>query len=261
MYQPSLLVRHSSLEITLILLAAMIFFYWFGLKARSYMLRKTGKDRQEGIGTIEGSLLGLLALMLSFTFSMSSSRHDQRLTILVQEANDIGTAVLRADLYPDSIRNPLRAEFRKYVDARIAFFEAGRNYPKIMEANDSASAIQNRLWAIVAVAGKDREHMHRTAQMVPALNQMIDIVTTRNASLIAKVPDLILYMLFLLCITSSFILGYAGGKGHDWIVSLSFTLMVGMAIFIILDLDRPRTGIITLHEAHYHILVLRDMFK
>lgn len=261
MYSPSFLTQHSSLEITAVLIVAMILFYWLGLRVRAFIIKKTGNETIEGIGAIEGSLLGLLALMLSFTFSMSSARHDKRIDIVIQEANDIGTAILRADLYPDSLRNPMRIEFKKYVEVRINFFEVGNDLKKIMEANDSAAAIQTRIWDMVAKAGQDREHMHRSAQMVPALNQMIDIVTTRNGALIAKVPDLIIYLLFLLSLTSSFILGYSGGAKNDWVISISFTIMISMAIFMILDLDRPRTGIITSKDANIHMLALRDMFK
>lgn len=227
---------------------------------RIFVFERTER-KPDGIGTIEGSLLGLLALMLSFTFSMSSARHDKRIDIIVQEANNIGTAVLRADLYPDSVRILLRQEFKKYVDARINFYEVGADPEKISVTNDSAVAIQTRLWAIAAKAGRDKENLHRTAQMIPALNDMIDIVTTRNAAMIAKVPDLIIYLMFLLSLMSSFILGYSGGAKNDWLVSISFTLMISLAVFMILDLDRPRTGIITSKDANLHIIALRDMFK
>ncbi len=108
---------------------------------------------------------------------MSSARHDKCIDMVIQEANDIGTAILRADLYPDSLRNPMRSEFKK------------------------------------------------------------------------------------LSLTSSFILGYSGGAKNDWVISISFTIMISMAIFMILDLDRPRTGIITSKDANIHMLALRDMFK
>jgi hypothetical protein len=192
---------------------------------------------------------------------MSSGRHDKRIDLIAQESNEIGTAVLRADLYPDSVRIPLRAEFKKYVEARAMFSTVGADFKMMIEANDSSEAIQSRLWAIISKAGQDKENMHRTAQMVPAINQMIDVVTTRNAALMAKVPDLILYMMFLLCLTSSFILGYSGGRKNDWTMALCFNIMVGLAIFMILDLDRPRTGVITSKEANVHIVRLRDMFK
>jgi hypothetical protein len=68
-------------------------------------------------------------------------------------------------------------------------------------------------------------------------------------------------MMFLLCLTSSFILGYSGGRKNDWTMALCFNIMVGLAIFMILDLDRPRTGVITSKEANVHIVRLRDMFK
>lgn len=260
MYSPSFLIRHPSWEITIALMFAMILFYWIGLRMRVFVFKRT-EHKPDSIGTIEGSLLGLLALMLSFTFSMSSGRHDKRIDIIIQEANNIGTAVLRADLYPDSLRIPLRQELKKYLEARINFYEVGSDLKKVSVANDSAVAIQNRIWAIAAKAGQDKEHLHRTAQMIPALNDMIDIVTTRNAALIAKVPDLIIYLLFLLSLTSSFILGYSGGAKNDWLVSISFTIMISLAVFMILDLDRPRTGIITSKDANQQIIALRAMFK
>jgi hypothetical protein len=246
---------------TVVVMVLMIIFFWVGIKFKHFKSKVRHLQEEDGLGAVEGSLLGLLALMLSFTFSLSNSRYDQRLKIVVEEANDIGTAILRSDLYPDSIRIPLRAEFKKYVDARVEFFEAGRDLPRISAAMDSTTAIQNRLWKIVSTAGQDKEHFHRSSQMIPALNEMIDITTTRTAMTLAKVPDLILYLLFLLCLTSSFMLGYARGVKNDWVVTLIFAVMVGITIFTIIDLDRPRTGVITMDAVNENITNLRSMFK
>src|SRR5512138_2372613 len=74
---------------------------------------------KSGFGAVEGSLLGLLALMLAFTFSLSSSHYDRRIQVINEEANDIGTAILRADLYPDSVRKEFRKDFKQYIETRI----------------------------------------------------------------------------------------------------------------------------------------------
>src|SRR5690242_6468488 len=72
----------------------------------------------EHIGTMGTSLLGLCALFLAFTFNMSSTRYDERRLVIVEEANAISTAILRADLYPDSIRKEFRKDFELYVEKR-----------------------------------------------------------------------------------------------------------------------------------------------
>lgn len=254
------LAYYSSLQITICVVLTMIIFYWVG---HILILRKNRKGDEDGkqiLGIIEGSLIGLLALILGFTFSISNARYDKRMNLIVEEANDIGTAILRADLYPDSLRLELRKEFKTYVESRIEFNSAGRNLKEMNRLNDSATAIQKRLWKIVATAGQDKENLVRTSNMVPALNAMIDVVSTRNAALIAKVPDLILFLLFALCFTASFLLGYGDNKRPEWGVVTSFLIMVGLTIYMILDLDRPRSGVITMKEVHYFITSLRSMF-
>jgi hypothetical protein len=117
--QSSWLYHLSSLTITAIVTLLMVLFYIWGYRLKMKKIRVHPEYSDEGFGAIQGSLLGLLALLLSFTFSMSSSRHDNRYEVMVTEANNIGTAVLRADLFPDSIRRLFRAGFSDYVTAWI----------------------------------------------------------------------------------------------------------------------------------------------
>jgi hypothetical protein len=258
MIRYSFLTAIPSIYLTLIVMVMMMLFFWIGIWVR----KKRHLDSDDtGLGAIEGALLGLLALLLGFTFSLSNSRYDSRLKVVIEEANDIGTAVLRADLYPDSIRDAFRAEFKKYVEVRVEFFEAGKDIPRVKVAMDSTTAIQNRLWNMAATLGRDRDNLHRTAQMIPALNAMIDVTTTRTALTLAKVPDLIIILLFTLCFTASFMLGYSRGVKNDWIVTVIFALMVGITIFTILDLDRPRSGVINMDQVNDNIRLLRTMFK
>ena len=74
--------------------------------------------------------MALLGLLLAFTFSMSNSRFDNRRQLVIEEANAIGTAILRTDFYPDSVRKLLRASLKEYVENRIAFYRAGMNIQK-----------------------------------------------------------------------------------------------------------------------------------
>ena len=68
------------------------------------------------------ALFGLSAFVLAFTFRMSAERYSNVRDIIVEEANDMGTAVLRSHLYSDSVRNEFRNDFRKYIQARLAYY-------------------------------------------------------------------------------------------------------------------------------------------
>jgi uncharacterized membrane protein len=67
------------------------------------------------ITTLESAILGLLALMLAFTFSMALSRFEARRDALLNEANAIGTTALRARLLPEPHRSETLKLLREYV--------------------------------------------------------------------------------------------------------------------------------------------------
>ena len=90
----------------------------------------TVKETAE-LGSLENLMLGLLGLFLAFTFGMALEKFADRRRIIVQEANAIGTAILRTDLYPDSVRSAMRKDFQQYVEVRIAYYDAGVDKEKI----------------------------------------------------------------------------------------------------------------------------------
>lgn len=261
--QSSWLYHLSSLTITASVTLLMVLFYIWGYRLKMKKIRVHPEYSDEGFGAIQGSLLGLLALLLSFTFSMSSSRHDNRYEVMVTEANNIGTAVLRADLFPDSIRRQFRAGFSDYVTARIDQYEAGNHPQKNKAALQQTNAAANKLWAMAAQATKSPDVVIRNSGslMVNALNPMIDSITTRKASRETNIPDSILLLLFSLCLASGFIVGYGSKKTIDWIMVAGFSVMIGVTIFSILDLDRPHRGLITLDRAEQNIVDLQEMLK
>lgn len=214
---------------------------------------------KSGFGAVEGSLLGLLALMLAFTFSLSSSHYDRRIQVINEEANDIGTAILRADLYPDSIRKAFRHDFKQYLETRIEFYEAGVDLKRVYASLDSSAVWQQKLWDRAAYYSKRPEFLVQSNMMVPALNSMIDIVSTGNTALKAKVPDIIFYILFALCITAAFSMGYSVGHKADWPVKLSFAIMTGLTLYLAMDLDRARRGVINVFFVQEQITSLRGM--
>ncbi|MGI8583382.1 MAG: hypothetical protein ACR2KX_14370 [Chitinophagaceae bacterium] len=121
----SFLYNTPAVLIAFLLFAGIIIFHIFGFKVITYQKKKNPEFITTGLGPLEGALLGLLSLLLAFTFNKAASNYDTRRAFLVQESNDIGTALLRCDLYPDSIRQQLRKYFKDYITARIGYYEAG----------------------------------------------------------------------------------------------------------------------------------------
>lgn len=258
----SFLYNTSSFLICIVLLIAIIIFYMFGTRLADIQRRLSPGSKADGIGALEGSLMGLLALLLSFTFSMSASRYDSRRSTIIQEANAIGTATLRADMYPDSARIEFRKDFRSYLEARIAYFDAGNDQSRISQSIKDANIISARIWQRATLLSRQSTTTIPHSLMIPALNDMLDAATSRDAARLARVPDPIMWLLIILTILESMVIGYSKKeKKNDWIILSLYSLMTVVTIFTIMDLDRPRRGIIRTENANQKMVELREMFN
>ena len=245
--------------ITLLLFSLMILSSFVGKLLGNHIRNK--KDSEEK--PIETSALtALLFFLLAFTFGMSGDRYDSRRKIVIEEANNIGTAILRSDLYPDSSRILFRKDFKLYVEARIAYYQAGADVKGVLKADSLSQDISSKLWKRASALSKNPINLAATQQMIPALNDMIDVTTSRLAGEKAKVPESIILMLFFLAMIIAFYGGYSEGrKGKmDWVVQIGFCLLVSLVILFTLDLDRPRRGFVNLDVSNQTIIDLRKNF-
>jgi uncharacterized membrane protein (DUF485 family) len=257
----SLLQSAPTFVIALVLFILIIFFYLIGHRLRSKAIKKNPDLAEVDFGAINGMLLALLGLLLAFTFSMSNSRFDTRRQLIIEESNNIGTVILRTDIYPDSVRQLLRTNLKEYVEQRIEFYKVGMNVTEAVKHYLKADSVGKVVWSIVATYARVDNTTTRTSEMIPALNAMIDITTTRMAAGEATIPDPIMYFLFMLCLGSAFLLGYEKGNKIDWIVVIGFGLMLSLTVYAIIDLDRPRSGLISMDTPHRKMEELRSMFK
>jgi hypothetical protein len=261
MAKMTLLQSTSIAIISLVLFVLIIGLFALGHRLRSKLIEKDPTRSQADLKTINGMLLGLLGLLLAFTFGMANSRFNARRDSIVQEANIIGTTILRADIYPDSMRTLLRKHFRDYLEERIAFYEAREDVEKAMNHYHKGDAIGEQIWDITASYAKVDNITTRTSEFIPSLNDMLDITITRRAANEATIPDSIVYFLFALCLGTAFLLGYDHQGRIDWIMVIGFSTMLSATVLTILDLDRPRGGFIKLDVQNEKMIELRQMFK
>lgn len=152
---------------------------------RQLGLRRLAEDPEAaraGGGAVEGAVFGLMALLIAFTFSGAASRFDVRRALVVEEANDIGTAWLRLDLLPVTAQPPLREKFRQYVDARLAFYARLPEAAAARSELTRSAALQTEIWKGAVAACRDSGSTTAPMLLLPALNQMFDITTTRTVA-------------------------------------------------------------------------------
>jgi hypothetical protein len=225
-------------------------------------LRRLANDPEgarAGTGTVEGAVFALLGLLVAFTFSGAASRFDERRNLIVEETNDIGTAYLRLDLLPAEAQPPLRESFRRYVDARLAVYQKLPDIAAARRELAESNRLQKEIWSQAMNACRAATSPATTTLLLSALNTMIDITTTRTLSMQMHPPTSIFVMLFGLALGSALLAGYGMGtsKGRSLLHMCAFAAVMALAVYVILDIEFPRFGLIRVQAFDQALVELR----
>ena len=261
-YNASLLFRIDAFLLVFILFFLMLVCIAIGSAWSKKQKAKLEYYENPANNTIYGAVFALLAFLLAFTFGMSGNRYDARRQATIEEANAIGTAILRTGLYPDSDKVVFRSNIKNYLQARIDYISAGSDTAKQIKADSLTTFFASGLWDHALQFSKKNPSVIISGQMLPALNDMFDHATTNTYNELMRVPESIVIMLFILMLICAFFIGYISvGKGRfDWLTGIGFCLLSALVLFITLDLDRPRRGLIQLDISGHAIIALMDQF-
>jgi hypothetical protein len=217
-----------------------------------------------GTGTVDGAVFALLGLLIAFTFSGAASRFDARRALIVEEANNIGTAYLRLDLLPASAQPALRDSFRRYVESRLEVYRKLPDLEAVKVELARSTQLQGDIWSQAVAAGRlEGAPPAATILLLPALNQMIDITITRTMATQMHPPVVIFVLLFGLALASALLAGYgmAGGKSRNWIHMLGFAAVMAVATNVTLDIEYPRLGLIRVDAFDQVLVDVRDSMQ
>lgn len=212
---------------------------WLGARARDPGDRQVSPQ----LGAIQGAILGLLGLLLAFSFGGAAGRFIDRLDTVVAEANAIGTAYLRADLLSEPERTRLRRVLQRYTEARLAYAdEATLQRTLTPQQKATVAAMQNEIWE-VAVAGVETRPEAILAVLNP-VNEVIDLHTTRLAIGGRRLPPIVLAVLLVASFLALMVLGYGCGISGERRTPLTtaLALLIASILWITIDLDQPRAG-------------------
>ena len=236
-----------------VILGGLVVVY-FGASEVGYQLgrRRAGNfddaDKSH-VGALQSALLGLLALLLGFSFAMAVSRFDMRKRLLLDEVNAIGTTYLRAGFLQEQSAEA-KSLLRSYVDARLEFNGQDISADQLAQMYASAGAINQRLWSIATAAAAQDPKSVPTGLFIASLNDMIDLAEARRAAFSNHIPEPIVLLLVLVSCGAFGFIGFNRGTAgpRNLPATTTFIVLSAMVLLIILDVDRPRRGLILVDQ-------------
>lgn len=234
-----------------------------GRRLRLRMMARGPANPITGLGVVEGALFALMGLVIAFTFSGAASRFDSKRLLIVDEANSIGTAYLRIDLLPDTAQSRIKEKFRQYVDARLDSYRTMPTVGGVMPHMETATELQQDIWKSAIAATRDATHPQAAMLLLPALNAMFDIANTRAMATQVHPPPIIFVLLATLALVCSLLAGFgmAEAGSRSWIHVVAFAVVLTITIYVIIDMEYPRVGLIRIEKFDQALVDVRSSMK
>jgi hypothetical protein len=217
--------------------------FWVGRR----WSRRSEHEQEIVVRGLVGGMLGLEAFMLAFTFGAAATHFDARRQAVLDEANSIRTAYLRADFLPEPHRAEIRNLLREYVDVRLEGVRSG----KIEQAIARSEELHDQLW-LQAADSKDKTPSPAFAvQFIQSLNEIFALHSRRViAGLEFRIPNIIWIVLYAITALAAASIGYHSGlTGRNRpLVAMAIILAFSAVILLIEDLDRPLNGFLEVSQ-------------
>jgi hypothetical protein len=242
--------RVSQWQIFAVLLVVLLLAVEVGYRVGLRVRHRLDDHAVTQVMAIEGGVLGLLALLLAFTFSMAIERYEARRELVVKEANAIGTAALRGPLLSEPAATEVAQLFREYVDARLALFDGDVEVNRRQSALVTTDRVQVALWSRALDGVRNAGPALGPALFLSSLNDLIDVHGDRLEAENNHVPEIVLRLEFLVAIFATGLVGYGSGTGgqRNPISTTALAMLIACVLLVIVDLDRPRRGLIRVSQ-------------
>ena len=230
----------------LITVAILLLALEAGFRLGGYFQRRWPDHSESGVNTMVGASLAFLGFLLAFITGMAVNLFNERLHLVIDEANDIGTVYLRAGFMSEPWSTESRHLLQEYVDQRLALIEPNRMQAAVLRSEE----IQTELWNRAQVYAKESP-TPVTSLYISALNDLIDIHTERLIMrFYVRVPQSVMLGVYLVAVLTMVLIGvqssYTGKRNY---LALILTILIlAMVFLIIIDLDRPNQGLIRIPQ-------------
>lgn len=229
----------------LIVLAAIEVGFQIGL----YHNRRRGADREAPLSAMTGAHLALLAFIMAFSFNMAAGHYDARKSLVLEEANALGTAYLRAGLVPDPERGEIRRLLREYTAVRASIASEQQTAGQII---DRSETLQLEIWRQVQQLPSRGTAGEMEALLAASVNEVIDLHSKRVSAYVRKrIPSAIWGVLVVLLVASMVGMGYFSSMNsrRNPIATTGIAISFSVVMFLITDLDRPSEGLLRVDQS------------
>ena len=210
-------------------------------------LRRHSAHYREGIGAIQGAMLGLVGLILAFGLSLAVGRYQDRRADVVADANTIGTAYLRAQTIAEPQRTRSLALLRSYDDLAIRVTHEIPGTAAFRATAAEQGRLQQMLWRLGGEAINRRPRDSAPRLYLDSLNAMIDQQGVRLAGLDNHPPNAVLLLELLGAALALGVLAlYVSVLGRGLLPVVLAAVVVSFLVLVTFDLDRPTRGVITI---------------
>jgi hypothetical protein len=194
----------------------------------------------------EAAVLGMLALLIGFTFAMAITRFDHRRDLILEEANAIESTALRAQYIDQPVRGRIESLLRPYLAARIHSYEAGIDMRRTLAFYEEGKAIQLQLWDQVVMLLRAHPDSQAAVALMQSVDELVKAEARRRAALENHVPHPVFIVLLLVAAAGMIVTGYSCGL-HRRRLPLGMILMPVLIVLVVVtvfDIDYPRAGLI-----------------
>ena len=205
-----------------------------------------GDASRVGVGVVDGAVYGVLALLLGFMFSGATSRFDNRRQLMINEVTALHNAWFRLDTLPDRVQSEIRATFRAFVDALIAWYAKPVGSADSEREYVAATQAGRELWdrSVATALSEDGEKSRML--VLPALNEMYMAVDRERLGRHIHPPVVIYVMLAIAAMAAALFAGYsmANTTTRNWVFMLGVATTIAIVTYVIIDLEFPRVGLV-----------------
>lgn len=198
-------------------------------------------------GTVVGGMLGLVGFLMAFSIGIAVGNHSERKAMVVTEANAIGVAWLRAGFLEETDTIALRNLLREYANVRL---DASNQVITLQAAVERSEQAHAQMWRIIernVSQGRDDDIM---VSLVESINDVIKTHSLRVTAAVKRLPSVLGYVLIVATILSFVLVGVASSadRKRDTAAILLFALVFTAVFMIMVDLDRPQEGMLTISQ-------------
>lgn len=245
------------------LFLGMLLFLEIGWRIGARNTASQDPEKKGGAGVLDSAVFGLFGLLIGFTFSGATTRFDHRRELVGNVVNTAGTAWQRIETLGPALQDGVRVPFRGYIDALLASYSVDTIPTDPLREPVAVTQAQEATWSQAVKACLTKEGEQARMLLLPALNEMFGAVEEERLARSIHPPPLIYVIFGLTALAAAFLGGntMARSGGRYWVHRVGVAFTMSLAVYVILEMEYPRLGLIRVDATDQALVDLRAMMK